>query len=53
MKIYQCEVCGLHYNTEELRDKCSAHCTMYSACSLEVMQHSLKHLSYPEHKHAS
>ncbi|GIW68966.1 MAG: hypothetical protein KatS3mg100_460 [Candidatus Parcubacteria bacterium] len=35
---YQCEVCGYHYPTAELAERCEAWCREHHSCNLEIIR---------------
>lgn len=35
-EVYQCEVCGFHYESKELAEKCEAWCKEHNSCNLEI-----------------
>ena len=40
--IYQCSICGLHYSTKELGEKCHAWCSTHNSCNLEIARQSIE-----------
>lgn len=41
-KIFQCSVCGLHYDNEEPVKACEEFCAKFNACSIEITKHSIE-----------
>lgn len=41
-KLYVCEECGLHYESEEIKEKCKAWCAEYKSCNLDITKHSVE-----------
>ena len=41
-KLFQCSVCGLHYETEETAKKCEAYCKEHNGCSLDITKLSME-----------
>lgn len=39
---YSCKICGLHYKTKELKDKCYAWCSNHDSCNLSVAKQSIE-----------
>ncbi|MGC8628594.1 MAG: hypothetical protein ACP5T4_00045 [Candidatus Micrarchaeia archaeon] len=39
---YFCEVCGLHYATKELAEKCQAWCSAHNSCNLAIASQSIE-----------
>lgn len=35
-ELYQCEVCGFHYDRKEEAEKCEVWCTEHKSCNLEI-----------------
>jgi hypothetical protein len=42
-KLYQCEVCGLHYENEQHAEDCYDYCSINNACSLEITKLSAEY----------
>jgi len=40
---YQCQECGLHYESEELAKACYEFCSTYKACNIEISLQSIEH----------
>jgi predicted ATP-dependent serine protease len=41
-KLYICKECGLHYESEDMMEKCRAWCAEYSSCNLDITKHSIE-----------
>lgn len=41
-KLYQCKVCGLHYESKELAKRCDEFCREHHACGLDIIKHSVE-----------
>ncbi len=44
-KAYQCQECGLFYKDKEISEKCEAWCKEHKSCNLEIIKHSIKHMT--------
>jgi hypothetical protein len=40
--LYQCPVCGLHYESEETAKECEAYCTQHNGCSMDITKLSVE-----------
>ncbi|MGC9037808.1 MAG: hypothetical protein ACP5GD_02975 [Candidatus Micrarchaeia archaeon] len=40
--LYFCEVCGLHYTSKELAEKCQQWCSHHNSCNLEIARQSVE-----------
>jgi uncharacterized protein with PhoU and TrkA domain len=41
---YNCDICGLHYNSQELAEECYKWCSKHDSCNLKVASRSLEAL---------
>lgn len=41
-QTYICKVCGLHYEKEELAQKCNEFCTKHKACNTNIIKYSIE-----------
>lgn len=41
--LFNCDVCGLHYDDKETVDECSKFCLKNHACSVEITRKSEEH----------
>ena len=48
--LYQCPVCGLHYESEEVAKECEAYCTQHNGCSLDITKLSVERSASNEEK---
>ncbi|MDE1850991.1 MAG: hypothetical protein KGH54_04340 [Candidatus Micrarchaeota archaeon] len=39
---YPCGICGLHYLSKELAERCHAWCALHDSCNLEVARQSVE-----------
>lgn len=39
-KLYMCEECGLHYESEAIKEECRAWCAEHKSCNLDIIKHS-------------
>ncbi|MDE1851629.1 MAG: hypothetical protein KGH69_02995 [Candidatus Micrarchaeota archaeon] len=39
---YKCTICGLHYRSRELADRCYAWCSAHHSCNLEIGRQSME-----------
>ncbi|MBI2476022.1 MAG: hypothetical protein HYV67_02160 [Candidatus Taylorbacteria bacterium] len=40
--LYQCEECGLKYESKEIAEKCQAWCSEHKSCNLDVIKNAVK-----------
>ena len=40
-KYYQCEACGMYYESEEIAKKCEDFCNKYKSCNLELIKYAV------------
>jgi hypothetical protein len=41
-QLFQCSVCGLHYENKEIAKKCEAYCKEHNGCSLDITKLSVE-----------
>lgn len=41
-KLYQCEECGLKYESEKIAEKCRAWCGEHKSCNLDIIKHAVQ-----------
>lgn len=41
-ELYQCEECGLKYESKEIAEKCQAWCSEHKSCNLDLIKYSVK-----------
>jgi hypothetical protein len=42
VQLYQCEECGLHYESRDTAENCEAWCRAYDSCNLEITSSSVE-----------
>jgi len=40
--LYQCEECGMHYESEETAQKCQAWCGENHSCNIEIIKEAVE-----------
>lgn len=40
--LYQCPICGFHYENKEWAEKCEAFCRAHNGCSLEITKYAVE-----------
>ncbi len=40
--LYQCEECGLKYESKEIAEKCQAWCGEHKSCNLDIIKNAVK-----------
>lgn len=40
--LYQCSVCGLHYEDKQTAKQCDAYCKEFNGCSLDITKLSIE-----------
>jgi len=41
-ELYQCEECGLKYESKEIAEKCQAWCSEHKSCNLDLIKYAVK-----------
>jgi len=41
-QTFFCEICGLHYATKELAEKCQEWCSKHNSCNLAIAMQSIE-----------
>lgn len=41
-ELFQCPVCGLHYEDQQTAQQCETYCTEHNGCSLEITKLSVE-----------
>jgi len=41
-ELYQCEECGLKYESKEIAEKCQAWCSEHKSCNLDIIKNAVK-----------
>lgn len=41
-QLYKCPECGLHYEDEEIKNKCAAWCSENKSCNIEIARNSVE-----------
>lgn len=41
-EIYQCEECGLKYESREIAEKCQTWCKEHKSCNLDIIKYAIK-----------
>ncbi len=47
---YSCRICGLHYESRKMAEKCYNWCSLHNACSMEITAHSVERTRAPVSK---
>jgi len=40
--LYQCEECGLKYESKEIAEKCQVWCSEHKSCNLDIIKNAVK-----------
>jgi len=40
--VYQCEVCGFHYEQKEMAQKCEEWCGKRYSCNIEIIKYAIE-----------
>ncbi len=46
--VYECPVCGLHYENEQIAKQCEGFCIANNSCNLQITQNSVERNSTKE-----